>query len=216
MRGRFITLEGGEGSGKTTQAALLGNALGAAGKQVHVVRSPGGTAIAEKLRTILKTREPGEELTPETELLLFGACHSQMVETLLKPELEQGIHVISDRFFDSTTVYQGCARGIDRNMLDTINRFSCRGLKPDLTIVLDLDPELGMRRSAGRVDRAAFENDRFDSETMAFHRAVREGFLRLAEQDPKRIRVIDAGVSVEEVARSVRECVKNELGLELL
>ena len=216
MRGRFITLEGGEGSGKTTQAALLGKALAAAGMKVHVVRSPGGTTVAEKLRSILKTREPGEELTPETELLLFGACHSQMVETLLKPELEQGIHVISDRFFDSTKVYQGYARGIDLRMLDEINRFSCRGLKPDLTIVLDLDPELGVRRSSGRVDRAAFENDRFDSETIAFHTAVRNGFLQLAEQEKDRIRVSSAEDSVDKVAQAVRECVKHELGLELL
>ena len=107
MRGRFITLEGGEGSGKTTQAALLGETLAKAGLQTRVVRSPGGTAVAEKLRTILKTREPGEELASETELLLFGACHSQMVETLLKPELERGTCIISDRFVDSTKVYQG-------------------------------------------------------------------------------------------------------------
>lgn len=216
MRGRFITLEGGEGSGKTTQAALLGETLAKAGLQTRVVRSPGGTAVAEKLRTILKTREPGEELASETELLLFGACHSQMVETLLKPELERGTCIISDRFVDSTKVYQGYARGLDIRMLDEINRFACRGVMPDLTIVLDLDPELGMRRSTGRVARAEFENDRFDSETLAFHTAVRNGFLELARQEPRRIKIISAEGSVEDVARAVKDCVNNELGLDLL
>ena len=216
MRGRFITLEGGEGSGKTTQAALLGETLAKAGLQTRVVRSPGGTAVAEKLRTILKTREPGEELASETELLLCGACHSQMVETLLKPELERGTCIISDRFVDSTKVYQGYARGLDIWMLDEINRFACRGVMPDLTIVLDLDPELGMRRSTGRVARAEFENDRFDSETLAFHTAVRNGFLELARQDPRRIKIISAEGSVEDVARAVKDCVNHELGLDLL
>lgn len=216
MRGRFITLEGGEGSGKTTQAALLGETLAKAGLQTRVVRSPGGTAVAEKLRSILKTREPGEELASETELLLFGACHSQMVETLLKPELERGTCIISDRFVDSTKVYQGYARGLDIRMLDEINRFACRGVMPDLTIVLDLDPELGMRRSTGRVARAEFENDRFDSETLAFHTAVRNGFLELARQDPRRIKIISAEGSVEDVARAVKDCVNHELGLDLL
>lgn len=216
MRGRFITLEGGEGSGKTTQAALLGKTLAKAGLQTREVRSPGGTAVAEKLRTILKTREPGEELASETELLLFGACHSQMVETLLKPELERGTCIISDRFVDSTKVYQGYARGLDIRMLDEINRFACRGVMPDLTIVLDLDPELGMRRSTGRVARAEFENDRFDSETLAFHTAVRNGFLELARQEPRRIKIISAEGSVEDVARAVKDCVNHELGLDLL
>lgn len=216
MRGRFITLEGGEGSGKTTQAALLGETLAKAGLQTRVVRSPGGTAVAEKLRTILKNREPGEELASETELLLFGACHSQMVETLLKPELERGTCIISDRFVDSTKVYQGYARGLDIRMLDEINRFACRGVMPDLTIVLDLDPELGMRRSTGRVARAEFENDRFDSETLAFHTAVRNGFLELARQEPRRIKIISAEGSVEDVARAVKDCVNHELGLDLL
>lgn len=215
MRGGFITLEGGEGTGKSTQAALLGEAFVHSGRMVRTVRSPGGTAVAEKLRTILKTREPGENLTPETELLLFGACHSQMVETLLKPELEKGTWVISDRFFDSTKVYQGYARGIDMRMLDEINRFSCRGLNPDLTIVLDIQPELGIRRSAGRAAKEEFENDRFDSETLQFHTAVRNGFLKLAELEPERIKIIAAGGTVEEVARAVRECVNHELGLDL-
>lgn len=216
MRGRFITLEGGEGTGKTTQAALLGEAFAKAGLPARVVRSPGGTAVAEKLRTILKTREPGEELASETELLLFGACHSQMVETLLKPELERGTCIVSDRFVDSTKVYQGYARGLDIRMLDRINRFACRGVMPDLTIVLDLEPELGIRRSTGRVAKAEFENDRFDSETLAFHTAVRNGFLELARQEPGRIKIISAEGSVEDVARAVKDCVTHELGLDLL
>ena len=215
-KGKFITLEGGEGTGKSTQAALLCEFLRRSGLKAKAVRSPGGTLIAEKLRTILKTREKNEDLTPETELLLFGACHSQMVEKLLKPELEQGIYIISDRFFDSTTVYQGYARGLDPDMLDRINAFSCRGLKPDLTIVLDIDPELGVARSTARDGIQTLENDRFDSENMEFHTAVRNGFLKLAEKEPERFRIIPAEPPVEDVATAIKECVKHELGLELL
>lgn len=216
-RGKFITFEGGEGTGKSTQVELLAGAMNRSGIQAKAVRSPGGTLIAEKLRTILKTREETEDLTPETELLLFGACHSQMVERLLKPELAKGINIISDRFFDSTMVYQGYARGLDLDMLERINAFSCRGVKPDLTILLDIDPKLGIERSTIRAaGTETFENDRFDSENLMFHTAVRNGFLTLAAKEPERFRIIPADGTVAEVANAVKECVKNELGLEIL
>ena len=217
VRGKFITFEGGEGTGKSTQVRLLAEAMNRSGIKAEAVRSPGGTRVGEKLRTILKTRETAEELTPETELLLFGACHSQMVERLLKPKLANGISIISDRFFDSTMVYQGYARGLELDMLERINAFSCRGLKPDLTILLDLEPELGMKRSSIRAAGIEpIENDRFDSETLAFHTAVRNGFLTVAEKEPERFRIIPASGTVEEVANAVKECVKHEFGLELL
>ncbi len=216
-RGKFITFEGGEGTGKSTQVRLLAEALDRAGMKVKAVRSPGGTTVGEKLRTILKTREEAEDLTPETELLLFGACHSQMVERLLKPELAQGVTVISDRFFDSTTVYQGYARGLDLDLLEHINAFSCRGLKPDLTILLDIDPELGMKRSSIRAaETEPIEKDRFDSETLAFHTAVRNGFLTIAAREPERFRIISAAGTIEEVANAVKDCINHEFGLELL
>ena len=216
-RGKFITFEGGEGTGKSTQVRLLAEALDRAGMKVKAVRSPGGTTVGEKLRTILKTREEAEDLTPETELLLFGACHSQMVERLLKPELAQGVTVISDRFFDSTTVYQGYARGLDLDLLEHINAISCRGLKPDLTILLDIDPELGMKRSSIRAaETEPIEKDRFDSETLAFHTAVRNGFLTIAAREPERFRIISAAGTIEEVANAVKDCINHEFGLELL
>ena len=214
-KGKFITLEGGEGTGKSTQAALLCEAMKRSGLNAVAVRSPGGTLIAEKLRSILKTKET-EDLTPETELLLFGACHSQMFKTLLEPELEKGTIIISDRFFDSTTVYQGYARGLDPAMIETINRFSCRGLKPDLTIVLDIPPELGIARSLARGGAQTAANDRFDSENLMFHTAVRNGFLKLAEKEPDRFRIISAEPPADIVANSIRECVNHELGLEIL
>lgn len=217
VRGKFITFEGGEGTGKSTQVRLLAEAMERSGWKVKAVRSPGGTKVGEKLRTILKTREETEDLTPETELLLFGACHSQMVESLLKPELAKGVTVISDRFFDSTMVYQGYARGLNLDMLERINAFSCRGLKPDLTILLDIDPEVGIKRSLIRAaEGEALENDRFDSETLAFHTAVRNGFLTIASKEPERFRIISASGTIEEVANAVKECVNHEFGLELL
>lgn len=217
VRGKFITFEGGEGTGKSTQVRLLADAMNRSGWNVKAVRSPGGTKVGEKLRSILKTREEGEELTAETELLLFGACHSQMVERLLKPGLADGISFISDRFFDSTMVYQGYARGLDLEMLERINAFSCRGLKPDLTILLDIEPELGMRRSSIRAaGTGALENDRFDSETLAFHTAVREGFLTIAAKEPERFRIISASGTIDEVAAAVKDCVNHEFGLEIL
>ncbi len=214
-RGGFITFEGGEGTGKSTQIELLKQAMTDSGYTVNAVRSPGGTRIAEQLRTILKTKEPLEDLTPETELLLFGACHSQLVEKLLKPELALGHFVLSDRFYDSTTVYQGYARGVDLDTVLKLNRFACRGLKPDLTILLDLDPEIGLRRSTMRAGEGIHNKDRFDSENLAFHHAVRNGFLELAKQEPGRFRVLSADASEDAVARQVKECVYHEFGLEL-
>ena len=148
QQGKFITLEGGEGTGKTTQAALLAKALEDAGYPVLLLRSPGGTAVAEQLRNILKTKTPEEDLLPETELLLFGACHSQMCEYAVKPALAAGKWVVCDRFFDSTTVYQGYVRGLPLEVVEQINQFACRTVVPDMTILLDIDPETGYDHSA--------------------------------------------------------------------
>ena len=207
MNGIFLTLEGGEGCGKSTQLERVASALRAAsGREVVTARSPGGTAVAEKIRAILKTREPGEDLLPETELMLFGACHAQMSEHMIRPVLERGGIVISDRFTDSTLVYQGCARRIDPETVRRVNEFVCRGVRPDLVLVLDIPVELGLRRTTSRSD-GTVQNDRFDSESTAFHTAVRNGFLELARLEPERFAVIDASASPEQVTQSILEAI---------
>lgn len=211
MNGIFLTLEGGEGCGKSTQLERVAEALRArTGREVVTARSPGGTEVAEKIRIILKTPEPGENLLPETELMLFGACHAQMCEHMIRPALARGAVVISDRFTDSTLVYQGCARRIAPETVARVNEFVCRGTRPDLVLVLDIPVELGLRRATGRNDA---RNDRFDSESTAFHTAVRNGFLELARCDTGRFAVIDASPSEEQVTQSILEAIHARLAI---
>lgn len=213
MNGIFLTLEGGEGCGKSTQLERIAEALRAkSGREVVTARSPGGTAVAEKIRAILKTREPGEDLLPETELMLFGACHAQMCEHMIRPALARGAVVISDRFTDSTLVYQGCARRIAPETVARVNEFVCRGTRPDLVLVLDVPVELGLRRTTGRAGGTT-QNDRFDSESTAFHTAVRNGFLELARREPGRFAVIDASPSPEQVTQSILEAIHARLAI---
>ena len=213
-KGCFITFEGAEGSGKSTQISLLGEDLEKAGLSVKVSRSPGGTFVAEKIRKILKEATPGEDLEPETELLLFGACHSQMTANLIRPLLEKGVIVLSDRFCDSTLAYQGYARNLGADTVRKINSYACRGLKPDLTILLDLEVEEGLRRARERAgDALTLAADRFDSEKLSFHQAVRNAFLRLAAEEKERFAVISAMGSVEEVHLRIREEVHARLGI---
>ena len=216
QQGKFITLEGGEGTGKTTQAALLAKTLEDAGFPVLLLRSPGGTAVAEQLRSILKTKTPGEDLLPETELLLFGACHSQRCEYAVKPALAAGKWVICDRFFDSTTVYQGYVRGLPFDIVEQINQFACRTIVPDMTILLDIDPELGVRRACGRNGGVIDQNDRFDSEGMAFHKAIRDSVLERAKLFPERFKVLSAAGTVEEITNDIKKAVSDEFRLGLV
>ena len=213
MNGIFLTLEGGEGCGKSTQLECVAAALRAAsGREVVTARSPGGTAVAEKIRGILKSRTPGEDLLPETELMLFGACHAQMCEHIIRPALARDAVVISDRFTDSTLVYQGCARRIAPETVARVNEFVCRGTRPDLVIVLDIPVELGLQRAKGR-SGGNTQKDRFDSESVAFHTAVREGFLEFARREPGRFAVIDASPSPEQVTQSILEAIHARLAI---
>ena len=214
MNGLFLTLEGGEGCGKSTQLERVAAVLRTAtGREVVTARSPGATAVAEKIRDILKSGEPGEDLLPETELMLFGACHAQMCEHVIRPVLERGGILISDRFTDSTLVYQGCARRIDPETVRRVNEFVCRGIRPDLTLVLDIPVELGLGRATGRSGAAATQDDRFDSESAAFHAAVRNGFLELARREPERFAVIDASASIEQVTQAILEAIHARLAI---
>ncbi|MBO4632055.1 MAG: dTMP kinase [Lentisphaeria bacterium] len=207
-KGYFITFEGMEGCGKSTQIQLLADELKAHGRDVEVSRSPGGTPAAEKIRTLLKVRTEGDDLTPEAELMLFGACHAQMTKHLILPVLERGGILLSDRFFDSTTAYQGYARGLDLDMVLRVNRFVCGDLEPDLTLLLDIDPELAIERTRRR---AASENDRFDSEKMKFHHDVRNAFLDLAKLNAHRFRIIDASRKQEQVFHQIMEALHDTL-----
>ncbi|MDL2269364.1 dTMP kinase [Desulfosarcina sp. OttesenSCG-928-A07] len=189
----FITLEGIEGSGKTTQIQTVAQWLMASGQEVITTREPGGTAIGQQIRSILLNPE-NTFLAPIAELLLYGADRVQHLETCIRPALEAGKTVISDRFFDATRVYQGYARGLSIETIRELHRITCGDLFPHLTLLLDLPPEAGLNRAWRRIhqDAAQAEESRFEKEALAFHHKVRDGYLELARQEPKRFAVIDA------------------------
>lgn len=199
--GFFITFEGSEGCGKSTQITLLVNALRDAGHEPIVVREPGGTPLGEQIRHLLKHAPEGQNMTPETELLLFAASRAQLAREVIHPALAAGGIVISDRFLDSTTVYQGVARRISSESVDLINRFAAGDRLPDLTILLDMDPVAAMERARRRSEAV----DRLEREPLDFFHAVRNGYLALAERHPDRICVIDASQEPFAVSTSIRQ-----------
>lgn len=200
--GIFITLEGGEGSGKTTQARRLCAYLTAQGLSVLRTREPGGTLLAERIRTLLLNHSK-ETVAPETEALLILAARRQHVDHVIKPALAQGKTVVCDRFSDSTTAYQGYGRGLDLRTLRTINDWATGKLAPHLTLVFDVPVPVGLQR---RRSQGTMQN-RLDQETERFHKKVRAGFLALAKKEPQRIMLIDASSSLESVERKVEHCV---------
>ncbi len=204
-RGWFVTLEGIEGSGKSTQAALLGQELRARGNQAVVTREPGGTRAGESIRTIFLDSSISLELG--TELLLVLADRAQHVREKLRPALDNGLVVISDRFCDSTIAYQGYGRGLDLTMLRELNSFASNGITPDLTIVLDCPPEIGLARTEKRAERATRVRDRFESEPIEFHRRVREGFRMIARHEPSRIVLLDSTRGPAEVSAEILRLV---------
>jgi dTMP kinase len=192
MQGMFITFEGIEGSGKSTQIVMLANHLSAQGRQVTLTREPGGTAIGDQVRKILLDPE-NTALDPKAELLLYAAGRAQHLAELIAPELGEGKIVLCDRFSDATLAYQGYGRGLDRAMIRSLDRIVTNGLRPDLTVLLDIDAKAGLARARGRNQRSGLEAEaRFENEKLAFHQRVREGYLELAREEPGRFRVIDA------------------------
>ena len=202
--GLFITLEGGEGSGKSTQVRSLTRRLKRRNVPVTTVREPGGTPLGNRLRRLLKFSPV--PLTPEAELLLFNASRAQLVTEVIGPALEKGEVVLCDRFTDSTLAYQGYGRGIPLKQVEAANRVATGGLKPDLTIFLDLPPEEGMRRRSTARDR--FERGFEHKDVMDFHRRVRQGYLDLAGRESERWLTLDARLSAPQVARLIWQRVE--------
>lgn len=201
MSGRFITFEGVEGCGKTTQIGLLQAALESKDLEILATREPGGPPIAEAIREILLDPRH-KEMSANTEVLLYCAARAQHVEQIIRPALEAGQIVLCDRFADSTTAYQGAGRGLAPEELKPLHRAATGGIRPDLTLLLDLPAEEGLTRTRGRG-----RSDRIEREALAFHERVRQGFIELAQREPDRIKVIDGAGTVDEVADCIREHV---------
>jgi dTMP kinase len=208
--GFFITLEGVEGSGKTTQTALVANELRLSGHRVTVTREPGGTRAGEAIRAIFL--DPAVSLHAAAELLLVLADRAQHVREKLKPALAAGEIVLSDRYSDSTVAYQGYGRGLNLKVLEELNRLASDGTRPDLTIVLDLAVETGLERTRARVRGDVRGPDRFEGEQVEFHRRVREGFLTIARDEPNRVRTIDATAPVAEITSRIVEAITGLVG----
>jgi dTMP kinase len=204
----FITFEGIEGSGKTTQIKLLVSVLQAKGYDCVLTREPGATKIGEKIRAILLDSNHTAML-PITELLLYAADRAQHVREVIEPALAANKVVVSDRCFDATTVYQGYARGYDLKLIEQMHHMVLGQLKPDLTIVLDLPVDLGLKRAWERIrnQNGSLSEDRFEKEDLLFHEKVRQGYLTLARLEPERFRVIDASADPETVHEDVVEVV---------
>jgi dTMP kinase len=201
-RGLFLTFEGGEGTGKTTQIARLAKAFEAAGRRVVVTREPGGSQIANRIRSLLLDPKM-KGLVPLAELFLYEASRAQHVEDVILPALRAGSVVICDRFADSSVVYQGVARGLEGRLVRKLNLVATGGLRPDLTFVLDLDPRIGLARVGARGVL-----DRMEKEALAFHRAVRKGYLALAKADRRRFRVIDSSRSRDDIHEKIMDCLE--------
>lgn len=211
MSGRFVTFEGPDGAGKTTQMKLAGERLTAAGWQVVYTREPGGTPISEKIREILLD-PANHEMVDKAEALLYAAARAQHVEQLIRPAIRAGKVVLCDRFTDSTLAYQGAGRGIDRDLLRSVNDIAVGDVIPDLTVILDLNPDAGLDRITRTRQGQGKGKDRIEMENIEFHRRVREGFLALAGENPQRYRVIAADRDLVTVAAEVWHCMQEVLG----
>ncbi|MCM2356530.1 MAG: dTMP kinase [Geobacteraceae bacterium] len=199
----FITFEGIEGCGKTTQLRLLADNLRSGGLQVTVTREPGGCPIADRVREILLDAA-NSAMTPMTELLLYAAARSQHVAEVVAPALAAGEIVLCDRFTDATIAYQGYGRELDRGVIAELNRLATGGVRPDLTLLVDCPVEIGLGRAMARINNSpGAREERFELESLQFHQRVRQGYLALAEQEPGRFIVINGAGSVEATAAAI-------------
>ncbi len=207
MRGAFITFEGIEGSGKSTQIALLHDHLLKQGRAVTLTREPGGTPIGDQIRKVLL--DPANKgLDPTAELLLYAASRAQHLREVILPALAEGRIVLCDRFSDATLSYQGYGRGLSIPTIRDLDRIVTAGLRPDLTVLLDIDARTGLGRARGRNAAQGLHGEaRFENEDIAFHARVRKGYLSLAEEEPRRIRIVNAARTPDEVQQEVRQIV---------
>ncbi len=209
--GKFIVLEGCEGGGKSTAVATIKNFLiknGVLAENIILTREPGGTPIAEDIRNILKTIREDDKLCSEAELLLMYAARIQLVKSVIIPALESGKYVIGDRHDLSTVAYQGAGRGLDMNVINSLRKNILGDFKPDLTLILDLPPEIGLARA-----RKRGEYDRFELEDISFFNRIRNSFLENAQKDPQNIKVIDASLDLEAVTKNIENVLKDFLGV---
>lgn len=213
MKGKFITLEGIEGSGKSTQIALLANYLQSLGMPLVLTREPGGTPIGDEIRKILL--DPANTtLDPRAELLLYAASRAQHLKEIIMPHLEKGV-VLCDRFADATLAYQGYGRGLDIDLIRRLDTIVCAGLRPDLTILLDIDAATGVERARGRNSSRGLDREaRFENEAIAFHERVRQGYLTLARAEPDRIRIVEASRPMDAIQAEIRKIVAKELRVQ--
>lgn len=202
MKGKFITIEGVEGVGKSTNVETIKEFLAAKNIEFIVTREPGGTLIAEKIRTLLLELNE-ERLCELSELFLVFAARAQHIETLIKPALEKGSWVLCDRFTDATYAYQGAGRGLSSDTIAALESLAQGSLRPDLTLILDLDPEVGLTRAKNRG-----ELDRFEREKIGFFQNVRACYLSIAEREPARCKIIDASQSIDQVRSNVTDSLK--------
>jgi dTMP kinase len=204
----FVTFEGSEGSGKSTQADRLVARLQRCGVPCILTREPGGTPIGESIRELLQFAPHNSNMAPETELLLFEASRSQLVREMIKPALESGMCVIADRFFDSTTVYQGAARKLDRKIIERVNVFAVGDCIPDISFVLDVDAATAHSRMQG-----PRKSDRMEQQPAEFYERVREGYRQLATREPKRIILIDGAGEVNDIEAQIWKTVSSRFPL---
>jgi len=212
MQGFFITLEGGEGSGKTTQLRALLTHLRSLEQEAVETRDPGGTSIGNQIRNLLLDGE-NARMAPLTELLLYEASRAQLVREIVRPALEAGRIVVCDRFADSTLAYQGYGRGLDLNLIGQLNELATCGIRPDLTFLLDIDPAVGLERVSHRLAAPRVRRDRLEDEALAFHDRVRQGYRALAAAEPGRVIVLDATHGILNLAGEIGRQVDARLGL---
>ena len=206
MKGTFISFEGIEGTGKSTQAKLLYNYLREKGADVILTEEPGGTQISVKIREVLLSVEH-KEMSALTELLLYNASRAQHIQEVIMPALDRGAFVITDRFTDSTLAYQGYGRGLDLQLIDSIDLIATGRLRPDITLLLDLDVQTGLKRNRG-----INKTDRLELEDVAFHERVRNGYHMLSAKEPGRIKLISVTAGIDEIHRSIIHIISGVLG----